>query len=174
VTERERVAPGVGTHVAWVEPAAYGQPVVDADGNGFLLGRSRLVRVAKGLIAEDGGFLSGAPAWMYRLFAKVRVHPLTPHVQGVVVKVDSRDVESWGLPADTTAVLLARGRAGSKSTVAWRCLDGEALKNLRLQDAAVVSASGSRDQLPVGLDAGSDSGQKLSTLELLRRREVGR
>ena len=161
VTERERVAPGVGTNVVWVEPAGYGEPVVDVAGNGFLLGRSRLVRIANGLIAEDGIFLSGAPAWMYRLFAKVRVHPLTVNVQGVLVRVDSRDVESWGLPADTKAVLLARAVGAGKSTLAWRYLDGQAFKDLRLENAAFVSTAGARDQVPSGFDAGSASGEEL-------------
>ena len=171
-TERERVASEAIDRVAWVDPAGAGRPVVDADGHGFLLGRSMPVRVAGGHIAEEEAFLAGAPAWIYRVFAKARVDPMTPHVHGVVVKVDSRDVESWGLPEGTKAVLLARGRGAR--TLTWRCLDRDAVQGLGPADAPAVSLEGDRSQLPAGRDAGSDSGEKPSTVELLRRREAER
>ncbi|MCY4661771.1 MAG: hypothetical protein OXF93_18480 [Acidobacteria bacterium] len=149
---RQRAAAGECGRVAWVEPAGAGQPVVDERGDGFLLGRSRLVRITGGRIAEPGAGLAGGPAWMYRALAKVRVDPLTPHVHGVVVKVNRTEVGSWGLPAGTKAVLLARGvRSG---TVAWRCLDGDAFKALRAGDAPDVPMEGSIKELPAGVDAG--------------------
>ena len=140
---RQRVEPGAGSDVAWVDPSGAGVPVTDENGAGFVLGRSGLVRVADGLISERyGAGLSGAPAWIYRVFAKLRVEPLTPHVHGVVVKVTRDEAETWGLPDDTRAVLLLRGR--SSGSVTWRCLDGEAFKRLRPEDAVSVSRRGWR------------------------------
>ncbi len=150
---RQRAAAGECGRIEWVEPAGAGQPVVDERGDGFLLGRSRLVRVAGGRIAEPGAGLAGGPAWLYRALAKVRVDPLTPHVHGVVVKVNRTEVESWGLPAGTKAVLLARG--GRSRTVAWRSLDADAFKALRTGDAPAVRMAGSVRELPAGVDAGA-------------------
>ena len=154
---RQRAAAGECGRVAWIEPAGAGLPVVDAGGDGFLLGRSRLVRIAGGRIAEPGAGLAGGPAWLYRALAKVRVDPLTPHVHGVVVKVNRTEVASWGLPAGTKAVLLARG--GRSGSVAWRCLNAEAFKGLRSGDAPDVPMAGSISELPAGVGAdASDAG----------------
>lgn len=149
---RNRIEPGAGSNVVWVDPSGAGVPVTDDSGAGFVLGRSRLIRVVDGLISDRyGAGLSGAPAWMYRVLAKVRVDPLTAHVHGVVVKVTRNEAESWGLPDGTKAVFLLRGR--SAGSVTWRCLDGNAFKGLRPEDA--VSISGSGADLPVGVDAGA-------------------
>lgn len=149
---RLRIEPGAGSEVAWVDPAGAGVPVMDGNGAGFVLGRSRLVRVVDGLISERyGDGLSGAPAWIYRVFAKLRVEPLTRHVHSVVVKVTSEEAETWGLPDGTKAVLLLRGR--SAGSVTWRCLDGEVLKSLRPEDAVSVSRRGG--DVPAGVDAGT-------------------
>ena len=150
---RHRIEPGAGSEVVWVDPSGAGVPVTDGNGAGFVLGRSRLVRVVDGLISERcGEGLSGAPAWIYRAFAKLRVEPLTPHVDGVVVKVTRDEAEMWGLPDGTKAVLLLRGR--SAGSVTWRCLDGEALKSLRPEDV-VVPVSRRGGDVPAGVDAGT-------------------
>ena len=154
---RERIAPGPGSGVEWVDPSGAGVPVVDGNGDGFVLGRSCLVRVAGGLIAEPGAELASAPAWIYRAFAKLKVEPLTPHVHGVVVRVSRGEAETWGLPDGTKAVLLLRGRR--RGSVAWRCLDGDAFKSLRAEDGVCVSPrEGLHVQLPVGADAGQAGG----------------
>lgn len=155
---RTRLAPGAGSDVAWVDPSGAGVPVVDAGGTGFVLGRSSLIRVAGGVVADSGAELHGAPAWLYRVFAKVKFEPLTPHVHGIVVKVNRKEVEAWGLPEGTKAVLLLRGR-GARS-VTWRCLDGDGFKNLRPEDALSVSRYGWRRALPVGVDVGAATGNE--------------
>ena len=149
---RDRIAPGAGSDVAWVDPSGAGVPVVDGDGTGFVLGRSCAVRVAGGVVAERGAELYGAPAWLYRVFAKIKFDPLTPHVHGIVVKVNRKEVETWGLPDGTKAVLLARGREGG--SVTWRCLDRDAFRNLRPEDALSVRRLYGVGEVPLGVDAG--------------------
>ena len=153
---RDRIAPGAGSDVAWVDPSGAGVPVVDEEGTGFMLGRSDLIRVAWGMVADSGAEFEGAPAWLYRVFAKIKFEPLTPHVHGVVVKVNRKEVEAWGLPDGTKAVFLLRGRGSGKVT--WRCLDGDAFKGLRPEDASSEDRHGTRGQLPVGVDTGAAHG----------------
>ena len=149
---RDRIGPGAGSDVAWVDPSGAGVPVVDEDGSGFMLGRSDLIRVAWGIVADSGAEFEGGPAWLYRVFAKIKFEPLTPHVHGVVVKVNRKEVEAWGLPDGTKAVFLLRGRGSGRVT--WRCLDGDAFKGLRPEDAPSEDRHGTRGQLPVGVDTG--------------------
>ncbi len=74
-------------------------------------------------------------------------------MHGVVVKVNRPEVQSWGLPEGTKAVLLFRGR--HSGSVTWRCLDAEAFKSLRPEEDRYLSWA-MVDQLPVGVAAYDD------------------